>query len=244
MPNIMRTWINLPDLCLGFLLLLVWSTNSAAQLRPFEAIYSSQWDVGISLSGQAKRSLIINSDGSLLLTTKATAMVASLSESSLFNYQDGAIIPRHYQYQRKLLHKTRDVQVAFDWANRQVTNTAQGKAWKMAIVPHTLDKQSVQLRLQLDLEAHPKELAYAYDVADGGLLKTYRFIADGEEKIETPLGQYNTIRIKRDRGSDSDRQTWIWFAPALDYSIVRIVQQETDGKRYQLNLKQLIWLES
>jgi len=243
MANISRTWLSLPSLGLILLLLLVWSTNSAAQLRPFEATYSSQWDVGISLSGQAQRSLISNSDGSFLLTTKATAMVASLTESSLFNYQEGAIIPRHYQYQRKILNKTRDVQVAFDWAGQQVTNTAQGKAWKMAIVPHTLDKQSVQLRLQLDLKAHPKEAAYAYNVADGGLLKTYRFIADGEDPVETPLGKYSAIRIKRDRGIDSDRQTWIWFAPELDYSIVRIVQQEADGKRYQLNLKQLTWLD-
>ena len=242
MPNISRTWLSLPSLCLG--LLLVWSNNSIAQLRPFEATYSSQWDVGISLSGQAKRSLIANSDGSFVLTTKATAMVASLSESSLFNYHDGAITPLHYQYQRKILNKTRDAQVAFDWPNKQVTNTAQGKAWNMAIVPHTLDKQAVQLRLQLDLQAHPKELAYAYDVADGGLLKKYRFINDGEDQIETPLGQYNAIRIKRDRGTDSDRQTWIWFAPALEYSIVRIVQQEADGKRYQLNLKQLVWLDN
>ncbi|HIG37058.1 MAG TPA: DUF3108 domain-containing protein, partial [Oceanospirillaceae bacterium] len=121
-------------------------------------------------------------------------MMASLSESSLFNYQDGLITPHHYQYIRKILNKTRDVEVAFDWPNKQVTNTAQGKAWKMAIVPHTLDKQSVQLRLQLDLKAHPKEAAYAYDVADGGLLKTYRFIADGEDQIETPLGEYNAIR--------------------------------------------------
>ncbi|MBT4441707.1 MAG: DUF3108 domain-containing protein [Oceanospirillaceae bacterium] len=241
MPNIKRTWLSLPSLYLG--LLLLWSSHSAAQLRPFEASYSSQWDVGISLSGQAKRSLTINSDGSLRLTTNASAMVASLTESSLFNYQDGDITPHHYQYQRKLLNKTRDVQVAFDWTKQQATNTAQGKAWNMPIVPHTLDKQSVQLRLQLDLQAHPNETAYAYDVADGGHLKTYRFIADGEDHIDTPLGQYNAIRIKRDRGTDSDRQTWIWFAPALDYSIVRIVQQEADGKRYQLNLKQLTWLD-
>jgi hypothetical protein len=51
------------------------------------------------------------------------------------------------------------------------------------------------------------------------------------------------VRIKRDRGEDTDRETWIWFAPELDYTIVRIVQKETDGKRYQLNLTHLNWLE-
>jgi hypothetical protein len=36
----------------------------------------------------------------------------------------------------------------------------------------------------------------------------------------------------------------IWFAPELDYTIVRIVQKEADGKRYQLNLTQFTWLDS
>lgn len=226
--------------------LLLWSHASLAQLRPFQAEYSSHWDLGISLSGQALRSLVKNQDGSFQLTTSATAMVASLTETSLFNFIDKKILPKHYQYQRKILNKSHDVDVAFDWPHQKVTNTSNGSAWVMDIVPHTLDKQSVQLRLQLDLASTPSTVgqAYAYEVADGGHLKTYRFVADGEDTIETPLGHYQSVRIKRDRGDNNDRETWIWFAPDLDYTIVRIVQKEADGKRYQLNLKQLTWLDN
>jgi hypothetical protein len=224
--------------------LLLLSPTSHAQLSPFEATYSSQWDLGISLSGKAQRSLIHNNDGSFRLTTHASALVASLTESSLFNYHEGQITPQHYSYQRKILNKTRDVEVAFNWSKQQVINTAQGSAWTMAIEANTLDKQSVQLRLQLDIKANPKLTAYTYMVADGGHPKIYRFVTDGEDLIETPLGQFNAIRIKRDRGEDTERQTWIWFAPSLDYTIVRIVQQEADGKRYQLNLQQLNWLDN
>jgi len=227
-------------------LVLIWSSNSVAQLRPFQAIYTSQWDLGISLSGKAQRSLVKNDDGSYRLTTDASAMVASISESTLFKLIDDQIQPNHYRYQRKIFLKKRNVEVAFDWPNKKVKNTAGGSSWVMDIVPHTLDKQSVQLRLQLDLATAPviEGKTYAYEVADGGLLKTYRFIADGEDIIETPLGNYKSVRIKRDRGENTERETWIWFAPELDYTIVRIVQKETDGKRYQLNLTQLTWLDS
>jgi hypothetical protein len=229
-------------------LALVWSNTSIAQLSTFQAIYSSQWDLGISLSGKAERSLIKSSDGNYLLTTKASAMVASLTESSQFRLIDDQIQPHHYRYQRKILNKTRDVEVVFDWPNQKVKNTAQGSAWVMDIEPKTLDKQSVQLRLQLDLAATAAAAingtSFTYQVADGGHVKTYSFMVDGEDLIETPLGDYTSVRIKRDRGADTERETWIWFAPELDYTIVQIVQKEADGKRYQLTLKQLTWLDS
>lgn len=245
MSYLKQTLSNITSL-VGLFLVLLWSSNSIAQLRPFQAIYTSQWDLGISLSGKAERSLIENDDGSYRLTTEASAMVASITESTLFTFTDDQIQPNHYSYQRKIFHKKRDVEVAFDWPNKKVKNTAEGSSWVMGIVPQTLDKQSVQLRLQLDLASTPaiEGDIYAYEVADGGLLKTYRFIADGEDIIETPLGNYTSVRIKRDRGGNAERETWIWFAPKLDYTIVRIVQKETDGKRYQLNLTQLTWLDN
>jgi hypothetical protein len=238
------TSYNLTQLA-GVSLLLLWSSASMGQLRTFQAIYTSQWDLGISLSGEAERSLIKHDDGRYVLTTAASAMVASLTESSVFNMAGDKIKPHHYRYQRKVLGNTRNVEVAFDWPNQKVKNTAEGSDWVMDIEPDTLDKQSVQLRLQLDVAAFPaaEGTTYAYQVADGGHLKIYEFIADGEDLIETPLGTYKSLRIKRDRGEDADRETWIWFAPELDYSIVRIVQKETDGKRYQLDLTQLTWLD-
>ncbi len=232
----------------GLFLIMLWSMSSSASLRSFEAAYSSQWDLGISLSGKAKRSLIKNQDGSYRLTTSASAMVASLKESSLFYVTDDQILPVHYRYHRKILNKKRDVEVAFEWPKLKVENTAGGSSWVMDIVPGTLDKQSVQMRLQLDLAQIPaapnsQPKTYSYDVADGGHLKTYSFTTDGEDVIETPLGRYKAIRIKRDRGEESERETWIWFAPELDYTIVKIVQKEADGKRYQLNLVELNWLD-
>ena len=244
MSYMKQTLSNTTSLASLFLVLL-WSSSSIAQLRTFQAIYTSQWDLGISLSGKAERSLVKFSDGNYRLTTEASAMIASLAESSLFSFLDDQLQPIHYSYQRKVFNNKRNVEVAFDWPNKKVKNTAEGSSWVMDIVPHTLDKQSVQLRLQLDLAITPvvEGQVYAYEVADGGLLKTYQFIADGEDLIETDLGTFKSVRIKRDRGEDTNRETWIWFAPELDYTIVRIVQKETDGKRYQLNLTHLTWFD-
>jgi hypothetical protein len=228
----------------GLSLFLLWSSVSMAQLRPFNVTYSSQWDVGIPLSGKAERSLIKNDDGSYRLTTKARAMFASITESSAFNLVDDQIQSHHYNYQRKVLNKGHSVDVAFDWPNKKAKNTTQGSSWSMDIVQNTLDKQSIQLRLQFDLAKAPFIIGdtYTYQVADGGHLKAYQFIVDGEDLIKTPIGDYTSVRIKRVRDESTGLDTSFWFAAELDYTIVRILHIEEDGKRYQLNLKQLTWI--
>ena len=240
------------DLKTAFLFLIAYvlpiAANASSELKPFTAQYSSQWDLGISLAGSAERSLSKNSDGSYTLKTSASAMVAKLIESSTFEFKDNKIKPLNYAYQRKILNNKRNVDVDFDWPNFKVKNTAGGSSWVMDILPNTQDKQSVQMRLQLDLanldfEKQTQGTVFSYEVADGGHPKTYQFVIDGEDKIDTPEGSQRSIRVKRDRGDESERETWIWFAPELDYSIVKILQIEADGKRYQLNLAKLTWLD-
>ena len=60
-----------------------------------------------------------------------------------------------------------------------------------------------------------------------GLILGYasiRFKVEGNEQITTPAGSFNAVKVVRDRGEKSSRKTWIWFAPELDYMIVKIHQ--------------------
>ena len=57
--------------------------------------------------------------------------------------------------------------------------------------------------------------------------------------METALGNFKAIKLRRDRGTDSKRETWIWFAPELNYQLVKLLQTETDGKSYSLVIKAL-----
>ena len=86
-------------------------------------------------------------------------------------------------------------------------------------------------------------LEHLHTVADGGKLKVFAYQIEAEQTITTPLGKLRAIRVKRDRGDDNTRSTWIWFAPEHDFIVVRIEQQEANGKRYQLKLEQLTWLD-
>ena len=127
--------------------------------------------------------------------------------------------------------------MSFDWENLQVTNDVENKPWKMDISEGVQDKLSYQLLLQQDLAQGLQE--FNYTVADGGKLKQYKFIVDGKEVIEAPIGTFESIRVKRIRDGKKNRETFIWFAPELGYQIIKLHQTEKKDKSYSLLLKEL-----
>lgn len=211
---------------------------AADPLPPFKAVYTTEFDLGVSLSGEAVRELRREDNGRWHFTSEASAMMAGIREASEFDYRSGEMIrPFKYDYQRKVLGKSRRASIDFDWPAGKATNVVKDKPWKMAIDAGTQDKLSYQLQMRLDLKAGRQSMSY--QVADGGKIKTYAFAVTGEEEVKTPYGTFNTVRVVRDRGEDSDRETLLWFAPELDYLIVRLQQTESDGKTYGLLLKNL-----
>lgn len=207
-------------------------------LNSFKAVYTTAFDMGVSLNGEAIRVLKSLDNGSWSFSSEASALMAGISEKTRFTYQPSEHIkPLSYRYHRKVLGKSRKASVDFDWDSNRVTTVVKDTPWKMSVPEATQDKLSYQLQLRLDLMAGKTEMTYS--VADGGKLKEYRFKVTGEESIETPFGTYNAVRVMRDRGENADRETLIWFAPELDYLIVRLEQTESDGKTYALLLKNL-----
>lgn len=220
---------------------LSWSLAvSAAEeptLKPFSASYEINWKSGISLSGNTVRKLSTNENGDWNFESKASAMFASVFESTEFKWQNNQIIPLKYHFKQSVLGKKRVADVNFDWEQLKVTNTVENKPWKMPISEGVQDKLSYQLLLQQDLARGLEE--FNYSVADGGKLKQYKFVFDGKEIIEAPIGSYETIRIKRLRDAKKNRETFIWFAPELDYQIIKLHQIEKKDKSYTLLLKEL-----
>ena len=206
------------------------------RLSPFKATYQSEWDVGFSLSGEAVRKLA-QLDNGWQLSLKASALAASIDESSKLYFSPQGVRPEAYRYQRKVFGKKRSAALDFDWNNNSVSNSVNDQPWQMEIPTGTLDKLSYQLQLRIDLIEDKTPLQY--QVADGGRLKDYKFVREGQETVNTPAGEYQAVKVRRDRGPDSNRETWLWFAPELNYQLVKLLQTEKDGKSYSLVLKQL-----
>lgn len=218
------------------LLLLASSSLLAAQpLQSFQASYTADWKQ-LPFTGTAERSLQQQADGNWKLSFKASMLVAGISESSTFRLQDDQLQPLRYKYERTGLGKPRKTKQDFDWATMQVNGSDKDGTTQLPLHAGILDKSSYQLALQRDIASGAEQLSYM--VLDGDDLDTYDFRQLGEERIDTPLGKLNTIKVERVRDPGlNKRKTTLWFAKDWGYLLVQLNQIERDGKEYTIMLQ-------
>lgn len=220
-----RPWIFL--LCLTPLVALA-SAIPHEPMPPFSAQYkltrngSAIGETRVSLTAQADQKYIYE------IRTTPTGILgwltnARLRERTSWTLQGDHLRPLEYIYQRVIGGNQRNVRLLFDWRHGTVQNSIEGKTWSMEVPDGTLDKLLVQLALMRDLQAQSKDLEY--QIADGGKLKTYRFRITGRERLATPFGTFDTLKVERWQESNK-RYTVLWCAPALRYLPVRVDQHE------------------
>lgn len=171
-------------------------------------------------------------NGGQQLRFEADSWVGNIEEISRFDWVDGMVQPQKYFYKRRGLGRDRDAELTFNWDEERVINDVQGKSWAMDIRENVQDKLSYQVQLQKDLIAGRNNLVYP--IADGGEMKEYRFEIVAEERLNTPMGEVDTVKVMRSR-DDDDRVTYAWLAPQWDYLLVRLEQQE-DGDSHTINI--------
>jgi len=128
-----------------------------------------------------------------------------------------------------------NLHLIFNWETAHVKNVSTADPWQTKMPAGTLDKLVMQLALLFELRGGSTE--FQYPVAHEGRIKQYRFKQTGEEKIELPMGEYNTLVVER---LDDDRdKTRIWSVPELNYFPVRFHEHKKSGVEKELSLRKL-----
>jgi hypothetical protein len=191
---------------------------------------------GLPFSVGAERRLTRVEGETWQLELVASNLLGTIRETSRFTW--AGCVPRslEYRYVREGLGRKREAVVRLDRAAglARVQHSRRGEL-EYPIGPDTTDKLAVSLGLQCRLrEGGP----LVFQVAEEKRHSEQRFVIEGEEVLETPAGRLRTVRVRRDRGEDSERQTYLWFAVERDYALVRLVQEE-DGKRHELIIESM-----
>ncbi len=208
----------------------------AAELKPFSASYTADWKQ-LPMSGTASRELKDNGNGTWTLNFTASMMIANLNESSVIKVDKDALLPQSYHFERGGLGKAKKTDLDFDWTTKTVTGTDRNDAIKLSVDRGVVDKSTYQLALQRDVAAGKK--AMSYQVVDGDSIDTYDFRVLGTEKVATEAGQVDAVKVERVRDpTQNKRITVLWFAKDWNYLLVRLQQVETDGKEYNIMLKE------
>ena len=120
------------------------------------------------------------------------------------------------------------VSAKFDWTAQSVTQERKGKSETLKMQGTVQDPLSLAYSFAF---APPKAKEYDVTRADGRGLSQFRFTVVGNEKLATPAGEMQTLRVAKVRDGPEDKSTDIWFAAERDFLPVRALIVDNDGTR-------------
>lgn len=226
-------------LCLiSYLLFGISFTSQATELVPHKASYSAKIQKGMSIKGKAVRELKKSQNGQWLYSFDVKSFVADIDESTLLSWHDNQVVPHLYNYKLSaFLTSDRLKKVNFDWSKMIAINPLKKKGWIINDIPSgTLDRLSFQLQLGMDLQSGKQEMFY--QVADKGKLRENHFRVTGEVEINTAFGTIQSITVEKVRDKSKKRKTTMWFSKQYPLVLLKMLQVEKDGKRYEINITQ------
>ena len=118
----------------------------------------------------------------------------------------------------------------FDWKANTLTMQYKGERKTEPLQPDGQDRLSFLLALSL-LPGNAKTAGY--HIADGKGISHHRYQVQGRERIRTPAGEFDTVRIERVREPGEKDTAELWLAASLGYIPVRLLDVEKDGTRYE-----------
>ncbi|WP_336368528.1 DUF3108 domain-containing protein [Marinobacter sp. C2H3] len=200
-------------------------------LSPFSATYTAAVEKGLALNGSGTRKLTDSGNGVWLYQTDVSSFVADIHESLVLKWEDDRVIPITYRYRLSgLFIRDRSETIDFDWSAGVATGEAKGKAFRLPLKPGTLDPLGYQLQLRQDLRRGKRDVTY--QVIDHGKYDDTRFAV-----VDDPAGDSGLVKAEKVREADAKRQTYLWFDPERAFLLMRLLQVEPDGERYELRLK-------
>jgi hypothetical protein len=149
-----------------------------------------------------------------------------------FRWHDGMPQPVASLYDQQATVGSRRVEVQYDWtANRYRLVDRKGEH-AHPLVPGTIDRYGSGIFIAAKLASGAREFVLPVAYPDG--VREWRFRSTGSERVQTPAGTVDALRVERVR--DDDRTTVSWHDPARHFVAVRLVQTE-DGDTTETRLR-------
>lgn len=229
---------------LAFILNLSWIQESKADtddaFTQYNAVYQINWH-GISAGSSQHELKKVGPNtyaGESISKPYLTIVPFGNSERSEFTVEDSVIKPIRYDFMTEEKGKTIIGFVDFDWVKHALLKSIQnGEERNEPLADGIQDRITYTLQLRLDLLNNKKD-NLTYTVIEPKKIKQYTFHIIGDEKITTPMGTFNTVKLET-VNEKGDRKTQIWLAKDLDYLLIRLVQYRDDSLDTEAILKTL-----
>lgn len=243
------------------------AADSAPALHSYSADYKVTrkiFDSDVELAGANLR-LELGTDGGYRYgsSLRMGKLIQLFYGEELIEYTRGrvesaGVRPDLYEMRLKG-RKPREGSIVFE--RRDGTTVVQrfkGQEVRQKVPPDAHDRLSMQLEMARDLAAGRRAMQYL--MVDRGRLRVYRFEVKAEERLDTPIGSYDTLRVEltgrlrvKDREAakldvsaaqtesdlSGEHRTVFWAAPALEYVPIRILHEDEDLGIFTMSIERL-----
>mgnify|MGYP001029643296 CR=1 FL=1 len=208
--------------------------STSISLSPYEAIYTAyKWgdDVG---NASITLTALGNDQYSLNYSSKVSKFFLSdkRSEHSIFFIKDGEVTPSKYYYSRSGTGPDKSLEVTFDTDDNgsivvddEARFTYSGE----------FDNQIYRLDLAQQLAKGETTFSYRF-INYRGQQREYGVEVVDSEVVSLPYGDIQALKVKLIRDSKT-RETFAWFAPSLNYALVRLQQFKDGDEQGDIRLK-------
>ena len=148
---------------------------------------------------------------------------------SVFKLNKDSIVPMEYRAKMRIIFIKIKSKVIFNWLDKKIEFEERDKKGSIDLHEGTLGPETTQVKMRLDLRNSNLEslpLRFEYKVYFNGEVKKRIYEIDGFENIQTPFGEYKTVKVKRKFPDGNKRQQVYWLAPELDFALVRILNKD------------------
>jgi Protein of unknown function (DUF3108) len=128
------------------------------------------------------------------------------------------------------------IELNYDWQTHRVRGIYEGTMVDLPLTPQVQDDGSVQLGLMVELLAG--RTPPTVQLIDKNSVREYDFSRDGEETIQTPIGDVHTVIFKSQK-KYSPRITRFWCAPDRGYVPMKVQQKKGDDVQWTLEIQSL-----
>lgn len=212
----------------SFLLLLIsFAALASAEPPPRIEITYTMTRNGSAMAEVVERLEYSRGDYQLTETWKGKGIYSLLGSArrvSQGTIVQGVLRPREFFDERS----GRDTARAwFDWKAHTLTMQYKGNRASEPLPANAQDRLSFLFALSL---LPGKGDSVSYTVADGKGLSRHLYKVLGREKVSTPAGTFDAVKVGRQ--SDERESAELWLSAAHAYIPVRLLVVEKDGTRY------------
>lgn len=118
----------------------------------------------------------------------------------------------------------------FDWSAEQLILDNKGQTQTVPLPANAQDRLSYVANFAFrPLGGQPVTV----HLTDGRGVSTHVYEPVGRERVKTPAGEFEALKLMRRKEHPDDRSTEMWLAVELDYLVVRVSIVDKDGTRLE-----------